>query len=438
MHEKIINRIIALHHYSFVRITRQTLIMIFPIVFIGTMAKMILKTVFKPDGFIYNVAFLDVIPQSVLQIIQFVLTSIGQLTLGILGVYTAYMAAKFTAKLYRRDGKFAGITAILTLLLMSYRYGKMSSSFSLNFYQRLLSGNSLLLVLLLGYGIGQLYRLLTPPKYGENTNSLPLLQERAFSSMGPIIISVIFGVAVAIFLNSNTIYHAWSTSYSSLVGVAQEHRQLWLTLLASIGITTMDWLGLGVPYNSMALMSGESFTANLNYALAHGTPWNVPYKYLGSSLYNSFANFGGDGLILALIVAILLTSNGSYMHRVARWTALPTLFNFNYATMVGLPIVFNPLFFIPFTFLPIVNILLASFAIAIHLIPSTPYPVLQGTPGPLLGFLGTNGNWGTLIFALVLLLLDIIAYIPFVKMALAVERRLMLEEQEVAGHEKNS
>lgn len=68
-----------------------------------------------------------------LRVIQFVLTSISQLTLGILGIYTVYMAAKFTAKRYRRDGKFAGITAILTLLLMSYRYGKFSHNFHLAF-----------------------------------------------------------------------------------------------------------------------------------------------------------------------------------------------------------------------------------------------------------------------------------------------------------------
>lgn len=103
---------------------------------------MILKTVFKPDGFIYNIAFLDVIPQNVLRIIQFMLTSISQLTLGILGIYTVYMAAKFTAKRYRRDGKFAGITAILTLLLMSYRYGKSSPQFSLAF----INGSSVAIV----------------------------------------------------------------------------------------------------------------------------------------------------------------------------------------------------------------------------------------------------------------------------------------------------
>ena len=83
------------------------------------------------------------------------------------------------------------------------------------------------------------------------------------------------------------------------------------------------------------------------------------------------------------------------------------------------------------------RIRLASLAIAIHLIPSTPYPVLQGTPGPLISFLGTNGNWGILIFTLVLLLIDSAAYIPFVKMALVVENRLILAEQDVISHEKN-
>ena len=105
--------------------------------------------------------------------------------------------------------------------------------------------------------------------------------------------------------------------------------------------------------------------------------------------------------------------------------------------MIGLPIVFNPLFLVPFIFLPIFNILFASLAIAVHLIPPTPYPVLQGTPGPLISFLGTNGNWGVLIFSLVLLLIDIMAYIPFVKMALQVENRLNLQEQDVVSHEEN-
>lgn len=435
MQARITNKVLALYRLSFMRIVRQTLIVIFPLVLIGTVAKMLLKTCFEQDGFIYNIAFLDFLPPELLRLIQFVLTSISQLSVNLVGVYAVYMAAKFTAQRYQRDGKIAGITGIFALLIIAYRYGKTPATMPLNFYRHLLNGDSLLLVLLLGYAVGQVYRWLTPAKEGTNTNSLPALQDRSFTAMRPILLILGVAVVFSVFLNTNTIYQAWSTSYSSLVTVAQDHRHLWLTMLASSALTLMDWLGLGVPYTYAATTAGDSFTANLNYALAHGSAWNVPYKYLGSTLYNSFANFGGDGLVLALLVAILITSNGSTLHRVARWTAIPTLFNFSYATMVGLPIILNPILLLPFIFLPVFNILVASLAIAIHLIPSTPYPVLQGTPGPLIAFLGTNGNWRILAFTIILLLVDIALYIPFVRMTLLVEGRLMqAEEKDVVSH----
>lgn len=428
MHDKIVTRLVAFNRFAFVRVTRATLIMIFPVVLVGTIAKMLLKTIFEPAGFIFNIANLYVLPQSVVRTIQFMLTSVSQLTLSALGIYAIYFAAYFTAKEYHRDGHLAGLTGILTLLVLSYRYGKLPTTLPVAFYRRLLGGNSLLLVLILGYVIGLLYRHLTPA-----LDSTVSLYDRAFKAFWPMMIAVVFAMLVALLLNANPLYQALSTTYNGLVTVAQDHRQLWLTLLASLAITGMDWLGLGVPYNYAVAAGSASFTKNLNYALAHGSAWGVPYKYLGSSLYNSFANFGGDGLVLALIVAILLTSNGSYMHRVARWTAVPTLFNFNYAAMIGLPIVFNPLFVLPFMFLPLFNILIASLAIAIHLIPATPYPVLLGTPGPLISFLGTNGNWWILIFTIALLLVDVAVYIPFVRLALEVEERLA-KEQDVVKH----
>ena len=88
--------------------------------------------------------------------------------------------------------------------------------------------------------------------------------------------------------------------------------------------------------------------------------WHVPYPFFGGSLYNSFANFGGNGLLLALTIAIIITSQSQGQHQVARWTLLPTLFNSEYAAMIGLPIIMNPLYLLPILILPIVNILIAT------------------------------------------------------------------------------
>lgn len=54
--------------------------------------------------------------------------------------------------------------------------------------------------------------------------------------------------------------------------------------------------------------------------------------------------------------------------------------------------------------------------------PPLVYPVPSGTPGILTPFIATGGNWMALIVSLVLLIIDVAAYIPFIKMAERVEQ----------------
>ncbi|MFJ6963817.1 MAG: hypothetical protein ACIRZ3_03100 [Limosilactobacillus fermentum] len=48
----------------------------------------------------------------------------------------------------------------------------------------------------------------------------------------------------------------------------------------------------------------------------------------------------------------------------------------------------------------------------------------DGTPGPLVAYVGSNGNFVTLLFTLALLAFDVWVYIPFVRLSLAVEGRI--------------
>ena len=58
---------------------------------------------------------------------------------------------------------------------------------------------------------------------------------------------------------------------------------------------------------------------------------------------------------------------------------------------------------------------IAVFAVNLHIIPVSVYQILKGTPGILVSFFGTNGNWPTLIFTLLLFLLDIVLLLPVIK-----------------------
>ena len=110
--------------------------------------------------------------------------------------------------------------------------------------------------------------------------------------------------------------------------------------------------------------------------------------------------------------------------RISRWNFIPTLFGSNSGVLIGMPVILNPLYVLPYVFLPIINMLLAAAVIALHLVPTSAYGVLTGTPGPLKAFIATNGSWQALVFALIILTIDILLYIPVVKMAIKIEGRI--------------
>lgn len=434
MQEKLLNALIRFNQRPFIQVVRHTLLMLFPISLIGSIARMILRSCLEDDGFFYNILMLDVwAPTNLIHQLQLIFYSITQVIFGLLGVIAIYLVGRNTAHYYHKDAQMAGITSIVTLLLLAFRYGAKPAN-GMDFRMSLLSGHSLLFALLLGYAVGLLFRWLGPdeittsPRWDD-------LRSNYFASLKPLLIACTCAVIIAWIINSGTFYSSYSKAYKTIIAAGEGSHNFALTLLALIGFTLMDWLGLGVPYISNLPLETGYFADNLNYALAHGSAWNVPHPLMGGTLYNSFANFGGDGLVLALIVALLIwPNNNNGIQRVARWSALPTMFNFDYSSLVGLPIIMNPVFLLPFLFLPIINLLLAAGAILLHIIPSTPYQVLLGTPGPLISFLATNGDWRVLIFTLVLLLIDILAYVPFVKLNYQVEAKLT--KVEIGGEQR--
>lgn len=49
--------------------------------------------------------------------------------------------------------------------------------------------------------------------------------------------------------------------------------------------------------------------------------------------------------------------------------------------MVGIPVLFNPIFLLPFVLVPVVNMTIAAMFLALHWLPAAVYPVPAGTPG---------------------------------------------------------
>ena len=424
MQSKVVNSFVRFNRWPFIQVVRQTLVVLFPVTLLGSLARLVVKSFLDPNGFFYNILGIGAwLPLVWLRTLQFVFTSVTQIFFNLLGVLACFICAYNTARFYRKDAQMAGVTGMFALLLVAYHYGR-NPQMPINFHMALLGGKSLLLTLLIGYGVGQLFRWKGPDQLAVKTVTWLNVRRQAFASLWPLSVTTVLAMLVSLAINSGSFYRAYSHTYTALAAASQEPKSIWTVLLLSLALAALDWLGLGIPSSYRAPLNTTAYMANLNYALAHGSAWHVPYKYLGSTLDNSFANFGGDGLVLALIVAILLFPGSTSLHRVARWSAVPTVFNFDYSSLVGLPVILNPVFLLPFMLLPLVNIAIAAGVTVLGLIPATPYPVLLGTPGPLIGFLATNGNWGTLVFTMLLLFLDIALYLPFVRLNFQVEAQL--------------
>lgn len=372
---------IKIYRSKVMRIIHNTLKMMFPIMLLGSFAEVIEFAFLRPKGFMAEILNLDKwLP--FYKDLGWVMGTIFQCTIGMIALYGAFGSAYFTAKEYGKKTSIAGAIGLLAFLIISFQPSNMGLP---NFDQRLMS-QGLFFSLFVGYFCGRLVASLVNFKKDE-----------LFQMMKPAIIVIILATIINILLA--LIGRFEIPTY--VAGFVTRHTQAHaLFYVLGLGVLTnfCSWFAMGGPFINAPSFSDAPSLANMNAALKAGSSWNVPFKYTGTTLYHSFANFGGTGVTLALIIAILIFSKRENKRLVSKWSIFPAIFNNHYAMMLGVPILFNPIYLVPFLAAPLVNMILAALLLALKWIPVAAYPVPSGTPGPLIAFIGTNGNWLTLIF----------------------------------------
>jgi PTS system cellobiose-specific IIC component len=158
----------------------------------------------------------------------------------------------------------------------------------------------------------------------------------------------------------------------------------------------------------------EANLENLSFAASNGTTWGAPYPITWGGINDAFANYGGSGMTLGLLLAIFIASRRADYRDMAKMAFVPGLFNINEPIIFGLPVVLNPILIIPFIMVPFVNSLVGYFFVTMEIIPPIAYAVPWTTPGPLIAFFGTGGNWLALFVGLLCLAISTLIYLPFV------------------------
>lgn len=124
---------------------------------------------------------------------------------------------------------------------------------------------------------------------------------------------------------------------------------------------------------------------------------------------------GGSGSTLCLLVATFLVSRNAVSKNVSKLSLGPGIFNINEPVLFGYPIVYNISLAIPFILVPALGILISYLATVAGLMSPAFIQVPWTTPVFLNAWLSTAGDLRAVLVQLVVFVIGVLVYIPFIK-----------------------
>lgn len=375
--------------------------------------------IFSKQGFIAQILFLPkFFPH--LEEAQKLLTSVTNGTMNIMSIFIAYLVARNLAHHFKADDMLVGMTGIAVFMIM---YTPSIIKGGVTYLPTTYMGaQGLFVAMICGGLVGEFLPKLTRIKRLQikMPDMVPPAVARSFNGLIPIVIVIMVASIVNYLIQlvapqgiNDIIYKSIQTPLTH-IGV-----NIYGVIIIAI-VQNLLWLvGIHGPNTLNALRSiifTEADLSNQTFIASHGgSTVGVPHPVTWGIMNDVFANMGGSGMTLGLIIAIFLVSRRKDYRAIAKLAFVPGLFNINEPLMFGLPIVLNPIMAIPFVLTPVVNILVGYLVtIVLKWMPTPAIGMTWTTPGPLMPFLGTGGNIIGLIMGFVCLAISVAMYFPFV------------------------
>lgn len=407
-----------LNNQRHVAAIRDAFMLIFPLTIASSLVILLNNILFSKESFIVQLFKLSTIFPN-LEAAQKVLNPVANGTINIMSLFIAFLVAQILAKHFKADSTLVGLTSIACFMIL---YPSPFSANELNVVStQYLGAQGLFVAMLVGCLVGEfLPKLFNLKKLQiKMPDMVPPAVSRSFSGMMPIVMVVAFAAIINFGVSfispgglNELIYKSIQSPLRDLGG------NVFGVLILAFLQTLLFSVGIHGPNTLNAVRSAiftEQDLANLTFINEGGSLWDVPYKETWGILNDMFANMGGTGMTIGLIIAIFIASKRAEQREIAKMSLVPGLFQINEPIIFGLPIVLNPIMLIPFILTPIANILVGYFATVVFKIIPTPAIGVPWTTPPVINlFLGTGGNLMAIVVGFVCIAVSVLIYLPFV------------------------
>ncbi len=326
-------------------------------------------------------------------------------TFGILSVLISFLVARNLANHYGKDGISAGVVSVASFFTLGGATG--------------MSSNGLFIALIVGLVSAEIFsRLVGNDKLViKMPEGVPPAVATSFAALLPAMITIsIFGLIYTIFMAfgvTDIIESFYELVQQPFMGLANSLPSAMLLAFITPFLWFFGLHGANMVEPLMQSINAPAITANAE-AITAGKV--APY-IVNKPFFDSFVNLGGTGATLGLIIAIWIFGRRNKAYKVVTGlSTAPGIFNINEPMMFGLPIVLNPIMFIPFILTPVILVTVAYAATSLGLVPAAVTMPPWVTPPIIGGVLATQSIAGGVLAALNLLI-SVVIYAPFVKIA---------------------
>ncbi|MBO0475478.1 PTS sugar transporter subunit IIC [Vagococcus sp. DIV0080] len=345
---------------------------------------------------------------------------------GLIGLVASFGIAYSLTKQYGVDGVSSGIVSLSTFITVT---PFVISDAGAGMPTGYMAAKGLFVAIILGLINGYVYQwFINRDIQIKLPDTVPPAVSRSFSAIipGAVLITawlIIFGVLDAMSLpNLHDVAQVVLGGPLGLLG-----SNVFGTIIV-VALNSMFWF-IGIHGgNVVNSVMQPVWIANLDAnRAAYQAGESLPHIFTIAFMDN-FVYIGGGGATIGLVLVLGYLARKKKTSKqtkvLAPVTVVPGLFNINEPTMFGLPVVLNVMLLIPFVLAPIVNVVVTYLSMASGLVPLTRTVATWTMPPIISGFLTTGSLRGSGL-QVVLIILDILLYLPFFLM---VEKRFKEEE----------